>query len=249
MMKTDAETGPEKPAEDEPASPASDGSPQEGNERDLDELRRFRVRTVPPDMRRQWMLAETPVVSTLELQDTVPPNQRPSTAPLEPAIVPPRPLFDGPRVSSTAATRRLPTVAPRSERATTVALIVAGLAVGAVLFGLVWAGDPPNQESVAPQTPVSEAEKQLALEPSRPVQQAVLEARDPAPSPPTAAPSSAPAHVYSAAGVDSTSTPSAKARASRTEQNLKLQPAASGKIPPAQKPRSESDIKSPLFGK
>jgi hypothetical protein len=246
MTKTDAESAQEQPTE-EPASPASDESPEGSNDRDLDELRRFRVRTVPPDMRRQWILAEPPVVSTLELQDTVPPNARPSSAPPEPVVTPPRPFFSTPRVSSTAATRRLPRVVPRSERAMTVVATAVGLLLAAVLLGLVW--KESKRAGISPQTSMSQAGNQPAAELARQVEQDPSVPRDPVVSRPAAVFPPVATPVNSAAGIHSAPIPSAKARGSQTEQIVKLPASAqSGKIPPAPKPRPESDIKSPLFG-
>lgn len=40
----------------------------------LDELRRFQVMTVPPGLRKGWLLAKAPLVTPEQLQDTLPPN-------------------------------------------------------------------------------------------------------------------------------------------------------------------------------
>lgn len=249
MTKTDADSAPGNVTDEQPAAPASDESPEQGHERDLDELRRFKVRTVPPDMRRQWMLAETPVVSTLELQDTVPPHARPSSAPPEPVVTAPRPFFSTPRVSSTAATRRLPRVVPRSGRATTVAATAVGLLLAVVLLALVW--KEAKRAGTAPQTSISQAENRPAAELARQVERDILEPRDPTPSLSAAASSAVSVTVNSAAGAHAAPIPSSKAQRSQIERTLKLPasaPVHSGKIAPAPKPRPESDIKSPLFG-
>jgi len=263
-MKIGSETDSEDPsrsADGQPMSPGGDERSEESKERDLDELRRFRVRTVPPDMRRQWMLTETPVVSTLELQDTLPPKNRPSSAPPEPNAATPRPLFIAPRVSSTAATRRLqhvvPRVVPRDDRALMIAATAVGLALAVVLIVLVWKGRASIVESVVPRAPISgvgdrlpasEVDRPLALEAVRADRRDVSEPQRPLPSPP--APAAQPP-VNSAAALGPSPNPSAKARRPPAEQDPKLPPSAppaSGKIPPAQKARTGRDIKSPLFG-
>jgi hypothetical protein len=241
-------TGLEKDVEDlapsadgEPASPGIEEPTEASKERDLDELRRFRVRTVPPDMRRQWILAEEPVVSTLELQDTLPPNKRPSSAPPEPRVAPPQPLFNAPRVSSTAATRRLPRVVPRSERAMMVGATAVGLALAMVLIGLVWRGLGSRAERVAPRPTFSGVDDRLPTS----------QTQSPTPSPQSAA-LEVPPSSNSSAGVEPRSNAPATARRPRAEPGPKppspTQP-ASGKTPPAQKARTDRDIKSPLFGK
>lgn len=235
--------------ESEPAPPAGNESPEVQKEREIDELRRFRVRTVPPDMRRQWMLAETPIVSTIELQDTVPPNKRPSDAP--PSSDAPRPLFTTPRVSSTAPTRKLPRVAmvgrPRSRAGAgeerLLRLLIAGWAIiaVAVLLGLALRGGPLPKGAVVPSPTVSEPPRLTTLEVAP--QRHTEETADPTPPDPAPPPK---------ADSESSSAPATKAPRSRTEDHRKLPPTsfnASGKIPPAQSPRPESDIKSPLFGK
>jgi hypothetical protein len=226
-MKSDAERSDGQTASSNGESPPSGAEAQsdDGKERDLDELRRFRVRTVPPDMRRQWMLAETPVVSTLELQDTLPPNKRPSNAPPDSGARAPQRLFGTPRVSSTAATRRLPRVVPRNDRAMTIAATAVGLTFAVVLIGLVWRGSVARHAKVTHNEPISAVDERTP-----PVDEPwALDVRREEPlSAPSAQSTAAPA-------------PKPPVRAPK--------PATSGKVAPAQKPRVESDIKNPLFGK
>jgi hypothetical protein len=141
---------------------------------------------------------------------------------------------------------------PRGERATRAAIIAIAVIAAVLLVGLRWKGGAPRQESVVRQTPVLQFDKPPAvIEAARNVQLEAEKPRDPVASPPTNAPPFVPALSNSVAGPESKPNPSAKTERTRTEKDLKLPPstpAASGKIPPAQKPRAERDIKSPLFG-
>jgi hypothetical protein len=235
-MKTDA-TPPETDAaapEAEPAAPTSSDPPASSNEQELDELRRFRVRTVPPDMRRQWMLAETPVVSTLELQDTIPPKR--DRAPAPEAI--PRPLFNTPRVSSTAPTRRLPHVVARDRRTTTLVVVVtvAVLAVIAFVAPFSRRGAAPEVHPQPDPAPTSLSPPELR-EPER-IIPLVSEQAD--------APRSAPAVEITTAAPETT--PKSQSTKPR-DRDRKGQAAGSpsGKISPPTA-STQPDIKSPLFG-
>jgi hypothetical protein len=205
-------------------------------------------------MRRQWMLAETPVVSTLELQDTLPPNKRPSSAPPDPSVSPPRPLFSAPRVSSTAATRRLRRVVPRDDRALTVAATVVGLTIAALLLGFLWKSRASKAESASPPAQIAEVDSPLqGTEVDTPPLEAVPADRREVSGPsPSAATPTAQASANSAVGAVPSPILPTKTPHPRADQGPNVPQSAapaSGKIPPAQKARPESDIKSPLFGK
>jgi hypothetical protein len=237
-MKTNDE--PERPgvngSADGAAAPDSDGSPDSRKEQELDELRRFRVRTVPPEVRRQWLLAETPIVSSVELSDTVPPervdaadrsNETPSDI-----------------RSLRAKTRKLERVEPkiraRPEPSQRLVLVSTATVIGVVLFVIVYlvSGrrtarvDGPSESVV----PAQIEPATTAIEKPTEIPAAVSPPKDAPREEPAAAvtgrPSTAPQKVDRAKPKDPASPPPSSRR-----------------LPPVASPPNGTDIKTPLFGK
>ena len=102
---------------------ARDEASEALEERRLEELRRFQVRTMPPELRAELLLTEAPLVAPDELQDTRPPNQSALAAPAQIAAV-------DPRKATTLILRR--TKIRRSWPA-----LVLGVVVGALLVSLL----------------------------------------------------------------------------------------------------------------
>jgi hypothetical protein len=213
-------------------SPNSDTLPASSKEQELDELRRFRVRTVPPDVRRQWLLAEAPVAK-LELLDTVPEQPNVASNPLDRTPSDIRALR--------ASTRKIRTVEPRPDPSLRLIVITTATVIGILVFAVVYflSGrrpfavhhDPALETRTAPIEDISaSAEKRKENTAAiAPTVAALPRAEPTAPPPATASP--APAKRERARAKD----PESSSPSSRT-------------MPAAARPPSGTDIKTPLFG-
>jgi len=197
-------------------------SPEAVKERELDELRRFRVRTVPPDVRRHWLLGEMPHVATVELQDTEPPNRK--------ILVGPRPV--PPAVSMHAKTRKLPHIVLREERSKNFYLLTAVvLLVAAMLVMIIWrsvpSATPPAHVEAAAHSDRGRDTASIA-EPPRAADDPIIEPAGTAREP-------------SRAARESKATPTA-------EPVRVKEPSTKPHKQTPEKGSSETDIKAPLFG-
>lgn len=224
-------------SEEAPNGPDSD-APEEQN---LEDLRRFRVRTVPPDVRRQWLLAEPPVISSLELSDTVPPGEAAERSQ-------PREETPSDIRALRAATRKLPRVQRRAEASrgasqrtvlvTTASVIAVALFI--VTFLLSGRKAPVEREVTEP-APLAEAANPPHIPAPTEKPAAII--------PTAAAPVLTTPPVETRAAPDRTAPP-ASSRSDRTRpKDAASAASASRKIPPAEKPAAGTDIKTPLFGK